>query len=119
MSFAERHNKTKQFTNVPDYGDKPTFKSLKELFEENGADAKYKFHGFYINKKGNFGDSPAAYLDACICNFPGFMLDECLEFTTEDVNDINEGKVGFMIEQFEKQLKNGTKLCHGVKWIDM
>lgn len=119
MSFAERHNKGNQFTNVPEYGEKPTFKSLKELYEANGADAKYRFHGFYVNSKGNFGDSPAAYLDGCICNFPAHMLEECKSFTPEDIADINDNKVGFQIEQYEKQLKNGKKICHGIKWIDM
>lgn len=120
MSFANRHNKGKQFTNVPDYGESPVFKTLKDLFTANGEAAKYRFHGYYVNTKGNYGDAPAAYLDSCICNFPTHMLADMKEFTEEDLNDINAGKVGFTIETYEKIMKNGSKkTCYGVNWVDM
>lgn len=115
MSFASRHNKQSQFTNIPNYGEKPRFASLKELYNENGADCKYFFHGFYVNKKGNFGNSPAAYLDTCICNLPQHLLDEMIEFSDEDIRDINDNKVGFIIETYEKN----NKTCYGIQWIDM
>lgn len=115
MSFATRHNKQNQFTNVPNYGDSPVFKNLKELFEANGADAKYRFHGFYVNTKGKFGDAPAAYLDGCICNFPPHLLEEFKSFTEEDIKDINDNKVGFIIETYTKS----DKLCYGIQWTDM
>lgn len=119
MSFAQRHNKQNQFTNVPDYGESPTFMTLKDLYANHGPDAKYRFHGFYVNTKGNFGDSPSAYLDNCICNLPQHLLEECKSFTEEDINDINAGKVGFIIETYEKKLKNSTKTCYGISWVDM
>lgn len=119
MSFADRHNKRNQFINVPDYGDKPVFKSLKELYDENGADCKYKFYGFYVNTKGNFGDAPSAYLDKCICNFPSHMLADMKEFQEADIKDINDGKVGFQIETYEKTIGKSTKTCYGVIWVDM
>ena len=115
MSFATRHNNKNPFTNVPDYGESPTFKSLKELYEENGADCKYRFHGFYVNTKGRFGDAPAAYLDKCIVNFPQHMLADMKDFTDQDIEDINAGKVGFMIDPYEKN----SKQCYGVLWVDM
>lgn len=115
MSFASKHNKKNQFTNVPNYGDSPNFKTLKELYETNGSDCKYRFHGFYVNTKGKFGDAPAAYLDNCICNFPSHMLADMKEFDEVDIEDINNDKVGFMIETYEKN----SKTCYGINWIDM
>lgn len=115
MSFASKHNKKNQFSNVPNYGDSPNFKTLKELYETNGADCKYRFRGFYVNTKGKFGDAPAAYLDNCICNFPSHMLADMKEFDEVDIEDINNGKVGFMIETYEKN----SKTCYGINWIDM
>ena len=115
MSFATRHNKTSQFTNVPQYGEHPIFKSLKELYRENGKDAIYRFHGFYVNKKGKYGNAPAAYLDACIANFPPYLLDEMVEFTDADIDDTNNGRVGFRIEVYQR----GGKDCYGVQWVDM
>lgn len=114
MSFANRHNR-KQFTTVPDYGESPAFKTLKELYESNGSEAKYRFHGYYVNTKGKFGDAPSAYLDSCICNFPSYMLSDMKDFTEEDIEDINLGKVGFTIETYEKN----SKTCYGVNWVDM
>lgn len=115
MSFASKYNKKNQFTNVPNYGESPNFKTLKELYETNGSDCKYRFHGFYVNTKGKFGDAPAAYLDNCICNFPSHMLADMKEFDEVDIEDINNGKVGFMIETYEKN----SKTCYGINWIDM
>lgn len=115
MSFANRHNRQSQFTGVPQYGEKPTFKSLKELFEADGQNTKYRFHGFYVNTKGKFGNSPAAYLDGCICNFPPHMLNDMVEFTDQDIQDINDNKVGFEIEPYEKD----GRTCYGVRWVDM
>ena len=120
MSFASRHNNKNPFTNVPEYGDSPTFKSLKELYEANGADCKYRFYGYYVNTKGNYGDAPAAYLDKYIVNFPQHMLADMKDFDDQDIEDINTGKVGFTIETYEKTMKNDSKKkCYGINWVDM
>lgn len=117
MSFATRHNMVNPFTNIPSYGEHPTFFTLKELLEKNGPDCIYRFHGFYINKKGKFGPAPAAYIDGGIANFPSYMCEEMQSYGPEDFEDINSNRVGFRIRKFTD--KNYGKVCYGVDWVDM
>lgn len=118
MGFAARHQKGAIFQCDTEGFE---YKALKDLYKENGEDFIYHLQGLYINKKSEYGDSPVAICDEYFVNLPAHMLDECVEImkSQEDIDDIKNGKVGFVIDPYEKKVGNKTKTCYGVKWFDM
>lgn len=118
MSFAARHNKGNVFQCDTEGFE---YKSLKELYKKDGAEAVYKIQGIYINRKSNYGDSPVAICEEFFVNFPEYMLAECVDMmhSSPDIEDIKAGKVGFKIETYEKEIGKSTKTCYGVRWVDI
>lgn len=118
MSFAAKHNKGSVFKCDTEGFE---YKSLKDLYAENGADEVYPIQGLYINRKSEYGDAPVAICMDCFVNLPQHMTDEVVEImrTPEDVESIKAGAVGFTIEQYTKTVGKKDKLCHGIKWVDI
>ena len=118
MSFAARHNKGNVFNCSTDGF---SYYKLEDLYKENGADQEYQIQGLYINKKSEYGDAPVAITTDCFVNLPQHLLGECQDMlhSSEDIEDIKAGKVGFKIEEYEKELKKGSKTCYGIRWIDI
>ena len=119
MSFASKHRKCGIDWGVNTEGFE--FKTREELYKasKDPESDVYTLRGFYINKKGKFGDHPVAICDDMFVDFPDYMLEEMLETAKdeEDVNDIKAGKVGFYITQFTDS-KFG-KTCYGIEWVDL
>lgn len=112
MSFANKHSKgTNKFNaNTEGYA----YVKLVEL--ELGK--CYTVQALYINRQSLFGPNPvAAITDGVYVNLPSYMTEEALDIIAdvEDVADINAGKVGFVVEEYEK---NG-KTLRGIKWVDV
>ena len=112
MSFAERHAKgVKKFlANTGGY----SYVKLAEL--ELGK--VYTVQSLYINRKSKFGPNPvAAITEGVYANLPSYMTEEVLDIiaNASDVDDINAGKVGFIVEEFEKD----GKILRGIKWVDV
>ena len=117
MSFASRHNKsgvnfdidTKDFT----------FKSLKDLYKENGKNCEYAMYGAYINRKSEYGDHPVAIIPELmtLADFPASMTEEVegMLMSDEDISDIKEGKAVFKIKEYKH--KKYKKLCYGIEWV--
>ena len=118
MSFAARRNKGNVFNcNTDGF----SYYKLEDLYKENGEDQEYQVQGLYINKKSEYGDAPVAITLDCFVNLPQHLLGECQDMlhSSEDIEDIKAGKVGFKIEEYEKELKKGSKTCYGIRWIDI
>ena len=118
MSFAARHNKGNVFNcNTDGF----SYYKLEDLYKGNGPDQEYQVQGLYINKKSEYGDAPVAITLDCFVNLPQHLLGECQDMlhSSEDIEDIKAGKVGFKIEEYEKELKKGSKTCYGIRWIDI
>ena len=119
MSFAARHTKGAIFNcNTEGF----EYFSLRELYNDNGADEVYEIQGLYINKKSEYGFAPVAILTNCFANLPQHMTAECEDIlkSEADIEDIKSGKVGFKIEQYESDKKKGKdKTCYGVRWVDL
>ena len=118
MSFAARHNKGNVFNcNTDGF----SYYKLEDLYKENGPEQEYQVQGLYINKKSEYGDAPVAITLDCFVNLPQHLLGECQDMlhSSEDIEDIKAGKVGFKIEEYEKELKKGSKTCYGIRWIDI
>ena len=92
--------------------------NLKDLYENNGADETYPLFGFYINKKGNFGDAPVAYTDEYYVNLPQHLLEVVKDIMAnpEAVAAINNGEVEFTIYQYtdEKHKKD----CYSIRFVN-
>lgn len=119
MSFAAKHNKGAIFNCNTEGFD---YKSLKDLFEDNGEDQVYVVQGIYINRKSEYGDAPVAICDSFFVNLPQHLLDDCETILKDqdDIDAIKAGKVGFKIEQYESDKKKGKdKTCYGIKWVDI
>ena len=118
MSFAARHSKGSVFQCNTDGFE---YFSLKQLFNDNGADEVYQIQGLYINRKSNYGDAPVAILMDKFVNFPSYMMEEVTDIlhSDTDIEDIKIGKVGFKVEEYEKEVGKTKKTCYGVRWVDL
>lgn len=96
--------------------------SLKDLFDNNGADYVYEMQGLYINRKSEYGDAPVAILKDCFANLPQHLLEVCQDMLSDQaaIDQIKAGLFGFMIEEYESDKKKGKdKTCYGIKWMDL
>ena len=118
MSFAARHNKGSVFSCDTEGFE---YKSLKDLYEENGSAEVYPIQGLYINRKSEYGNAPVAICLEYFVNLPQHMTDEVemILKTIEDIEAIRAGKVGFTIDQYTKTIGKKEKTCHGIKWVDI
>ena len=111
MSFANKHSKGSKFNvNTEGYA----YARLTEL-EEGKV---YTVQSLFINTKGNYDPNPvAAVKDGLLVNLPAYLTEEVKGIIADDddVADINAGKVGFMLDKYEKEGKTYT----GIKWVDI
>lgn len=117
MSFASKYNKEAKKFDIDTEGFE--YFNLDDLFENNGADYKYLLKGFYINKKGKFGDAPVAITPEYFVNLPQHLLDSVNEILADNeaVADINKDKVGFTIYSYNDEKHN--KICYSIKYEDL
>lgn len=95
------------------------FKSLKDLYTENGADYTYILTGCYINTKGKFGDQPVLMTPYFFVNAPSHLVDTVKDIMEDDetVQQINDGDAGFVIETYKDKLHGN--LCYSVRFVDL
>lgn len=118
MSFASKYNKGNKF--AIDTEGWSEYRDLKSLYKENGDDFIYPIHGFYINRKSQFGDAPVIICDGYFVNCPKHLLDTVYDIlaSEEAIADINAGKAGFRIRTYEaKNYKN--KKCYSIEFVDV
>ena len=95
------------------------YASLKDLYEENGAEKVYTLKALYINTKGKYGDSPVALINGYNVNLPNHLLDTIKLFidSADMVDAINNNEVGFTIYKYTDN-KYG-KECYSVNWVEL
>ena len=116
MSFASRFNKSRKFSiNTTGFA----YKSLEDLFNENGSDTVYTVYAVYINTKSKYGDSPVVATADYFVNFPKHMIESAHKILSDAdaIADINAGKVGFKIYPYYSI--NNNRDCFGVDWVDV
>lgn len=118
FSFSKKFNVERKFDiDTSDF----EYCSLEELFHEVGDDEDYAFtiHGVYINSKGLYDDSPVLAIDDRYVNLPAHLTKTCQAMINDPqcVSAINNGLCGFTIYSYEQ--KRFSKICFGVKWVDM
>lgn len=95
------------------------FKTLGELYKENGKDAVYTVRGAYINTKGMYGENPVIVCDDCYVSLPKHLTQTVKEIRADKqlVDDVNNGKVGFEIYEYVQ--KTYKKTCYSINWLDI
>lgn len=94
------------------------YKSLNDLFNENGANKLYRVRAVYINNKSKFGATPVVALNDCFVNLPANCLDSANAILSnpEAIAGINAGACGFKIHTYHTNRYN--KDCLGVDFCD-
>lgn len=115
FSFSEKYNKGSKF-DIDTTGFE--YKKLKDLYDENGADAVYGLYAIFINTNDKFGDAPVFATADEYVNIPRYMLETCREILNdpEAIKNINAGNVGFKVTEYYNEKYN--KDCYGVQFID-
>lgn len=111
MSFASKYNKGSKFdVNTEGF----EFKKLSDL----KLNKVYKVLGFYINKKGKYGDQPVAILEDAFLNLPNHLIDTVSEMLNDSdaIEAINQGKAGLKPVEYQDKDDN-TRLS--VEWADL
>lgn len=95
------------FTHQPAPG--APYVKLADLYKQNGPDKIYELCGFYVNSRGQYGPQAVAFTHGVYINLPDHMLQDVQEImnTPEVVSQINDGKAGFTIYEYES--KRGRK----------
>ena len=115
MSIADKYNKSNFFTFTAPKGFE--YRSLHDLFNNNGADFVYEIKAMYINKKSKYGESPVIATTDYFVNIPSHLTDTVKEMIkdAEAVDTINNGHLGFQIYTYET--KHRKELCYSVNWV--
>ena len=114
MSFAQRNNLPELTYQIP--SDLP-FVSLSQLVEDHDIDQVYHLRTLLLNDKGAYGDQYVAVIDGYKVNLPTHMTRKIAPLLRDkrNVREINEGKVGFRVEEYENE--HGTFFT--LKWVDI
>ena len=112
MSFASKYQQRKFTADCKGFD----YKSLHELYEQNGGYHVYPLRALYINERSKFGAAPVAATDKCYVNLPSHLCEVCRQMIAdpETVDTINAGKAGFSIYTYE----TNNRLCYSVNWED-
>ena len=124
FSFASSFNTKRLFDiDTSDF----EYKKLEELWNENSdivaeeevCTKVFPVCGLYLNRKSMYDPQPVVATDECYVNLPANMFDSAIEILSDPraVRAINDGKVGFQIEQYLQ--KRYDKICYTAVWVDM
>lgn len=91
------------------------YKTLEELYKEDGEHGVHEVKAIYINK-GLFGEEPLVVGGECYINLPHHLVPDVrvIHSRQDIIDDINNGKVGFKITEYYQ--KKYRKTCYGIKW---
>lgn len=95
------------------------FKSLKDLYEQFGAEYIHVLTGCYISTKGNFGEQPVLLTPNYFVNAPKHLLDTVKDIMSDEdiIKQINGTNAGFVIETYKDKTHNRT--CYSVRFVDL
>lgn len=100
-------------------GDNFEYYSLRQLYENNGADSVYRVLALFINDRGSYGDQPLALTPHYYVNLPQHLLDDVMKIMHDQdaIDQINAGRAGFKIRTYtsNKYKKN----CYSIEWVDL
>ena len=115
MKAFDKYNKGRKFNFVTPSNF--TFKSIADLFNNNGGDYIYHVNAFFFSR-GKYGESACVVTDNEIIALPKHKLDDVHEMYCDDeiINLVNEGHMGFKIYPYNP--KGREEVCYSVTWCD-
>lgn len=116
MSFSAKYNRGKKF-DIDTTGFQ--YDNPADLYKAYGEEKVFPLTAIFINDKSKFGDYPVFATDKNFVNAPSHMLDIANEIlsNTDDIQAINDGKVGFSIYEYTSEKYNKT--AYGIKFVDI
>lgn len=95
------------------------FKSLHDLYNDNGKDFVYDVKALYINHKSKYGDNPVVVTSNELVDLPKHMLDTVNDMRADsDCTDaINGNHLGFTIYTYT--YNSGKSVGYSVNWLDI
>lgn len=104
MSIKKYNKVTRKF-NV-EISDKANFVTLKELYNNDDTNI-YEIKMFFVNSKSKYGDHYVVYTGDYLVDMPKHLNETFREMYSdnETINDINNGKCGFIIYKYTKNHK--------------
>lgn len=123
MSIATKYNHGPMYNYVMPEG--AQFMSLETLFKEHDENTIFPVYGFFINKKGMYGDNPVALSNGFFISLPEHLLEDVQEIMadSEATEQINGGGLGLQIRSYEKEIqgkggRTSKRVCYSVTWVD-
>ena len=114
MSIASKYNKNHKF----DFRTPKDFKykSLHDLYNNNGEKYTYLVKAMYISSKGKYGDSAVIVTPFELVNFPKHTIETIKTMLNDDecIRAINASKLGFTIYTYEQ----GSNVYYSINWVD-
>ena len=120
FSFSKKFN-TKKLFNIET--ENFEYVSLEELYttlqSTEHPELPLIIKGVYINDKGLFEPAPVLAIDGCYVNLPAHLTDTCRQIINDPVAvvAINQGKCGFIIEEYIQKKYNRT--CYTIEFVDL
>ena len=113
-----KFNKTELLFNDNERFD--TFKTLKELFDENGTDEKYIVKGVYTYKS-SYGEGCFIKSDGFNISLPSHLVETLnnIRQDKESVEEINQGKVAVNIYSYKLPDKYPDKVFYSINFIEL
>ena len=95
------------------------FKTLEELFKENGHDAEYLVKGVY-SYKSSYGEGCFIKSDGFNISLPSHLVDtiKSIREDTESVDSINDGKVYITIYSYTLPEKYPNKVFYSINFLE-
>lgn len=116
-SFASKFNKTTFGIDTTDF----QYTKLADIFNsenEGGKDVIHDINGIYVHKS-QLGDSPVIIdeKNKRLVNLPTHTAETVREILADDeaVQTIKDGKVGYMIYEYESH----GKKCYSISFVDL
>lgn len=123
MSIASKYNHGQVYNYVMPEG--AEFRGLEDLYKEHDANTIFPVYGFFINRKGMYGDNPVALSNGFFISLPEHLLKDVQEIMAdpEATEQINGGGLGLQIRSYEKEIqgkggRTSKRVCYSVTWVD-
>lgn len=123
MSIATKYNHGAIYNYVMPEG--AEFRGLEDLYKEHGPNTIFPVYGFFVNRKGMYGDNPVALSNGFFISLPEHLLKDVQEIMadSEATEQINGGGLGLQIRSYEKEIqgkggRTSKRVCYSVTWVD-
>lgn len=96
------------------------FKTLEELFKENGSDEKYIVKGVYVYKS-TYGEGCFIKSDGFNISLPSHLVETIknIREDKESVKEINNGRVGVNIYSYKLPDKYPDKIFYSINFLEL